>query len=153
LLAAAVIRPVTAGLDAPPTPPLNVVAALRALRAGPVRLTTFGYLGHMWELYAFWAWLPTFFVASRHAVGGADPARLSTGALIFAAVGVAGLSGAILAGSLADRVGRTTTTSAAMVLSASCCVVSPWAYVAPTAVMVAVLLVWGASVIADSAQF
>jgi len=150
LLAAAVIRPVAAGLDAPPTPPLNVVAALRAR---PVRLTTFGYLGHMWELYALWAWLPTFFIASRHAVAGADPARLETGVIVFAAVGVAGLSGAILAGRLADRVGRTTTTSGAMVVSAACCVVSPWAYAAPTAVLVAVLLVWGASVIADSAQF
>jgi hypothetical protein len=40
-----------------------------------------------------------------------------------------------------------------MVLSAACCIASPWAYVAPTAVLVAVLLVWGASVIADSAQF
>ena len=153
LLAAAVIRPVTAGLDAPPTPLLNVAAALRALRARPVRLTTFGYLGHMWELYAFWAWLPMFVVASRHAVAGADPARLETGAIVFAAVGVAGLSGAILAGRLADRLGRTTTTSAAMVVSAACCLVSPWAYVAPTVVLVAVLLVWGASVIADSAQF
>jgi MFS family permease len=153
LLAAAVIRPVTAGLDAPPTPLLNVAAALRALRARPVRLTTFGYLGHMWELYAFWAWLPMFVVASRHAVAGADPARLETGAIVFAAVGVASLSGAILAGRLADRLGRTTTTSAAMVVSAACCLVSPWAYVAPTVVLVAVLLVWGASVIADSAQF
>jgi hypothetical protein len=55
LLAAAVIRPVTPGLDAPPPPSLNIVAALHALRARPVRLTTFGYLGHMSELYAFWA--------------------------------------------------------------------------------------------------
>ena len=110
-------------------------------------------LGHMCELYAFWAWLPTFFVASRHAVAGADPARLQTGAIVFAAVGVAGLSGAILAGRLADRVGRTITTSAAMVVSAACCVARPWVYLAPTAVLVAVLLVWGASVIADSAQF
>ena len=95
----------------------------------------------------------TFFVASRHAVAGADPERLQTGAIVFAAVGVAGLSGAILAGRPADRVGRTITTSAAMVLSAACCVASPWVYLAPTAVLVAVLLVWGASVIADSAQF
>ena len=153
LLAAAVIRPVTAGADAPPTPPLNVVAALLALRARPVRLTTLGYLGHMWELYALWAWLPTFFVASRHAVAGADPARLETGTIVFAAVGVAGLSGAILAGRLADRVGRTITTSAAMLASAGCCLASPWAYLAPTAALVAVLLLWGASVIADSAQF
>jgi MFS family permease len=153
LAAAAVIRPVAAGPDAPATPPLSVVAALRALRARPVRLTTFGYLGHMWELYAFWTWLPTFFVASRHALAGSDPARLETGAIVFAAVGFAGLSGAVLAGRLADRVGRTATTSAAMLVSAACCVASPWLYVAPTAVLVGVLLVWGASVIADSAQF
>jgi MFS family permease len=153
LLAAAVIRPVSAGPDAPPTPPLNVGAAVRALHARPVRLTTFGYLGHMWELYAFWAWLPTFFIASRHAVTGAGPARLETGVIIFAAVGIAGLSGAILAGRLADHVGRTITTSAAMILSAACCLASPWIYVAPTAVLVAVLMIWGASVIADSAQF
>jgi len=153
LLAAAAIRPVMAGPDAPPTPPLDLGAALRALRDRPVRLTTLGYLGHMWELYAFWAWLPAFFVASRHATAGADPARLATGAVVFAAVGIAGLSGAVVAGRIADRVGRTTTTSAAMLASAACCLVSPIAYAASTAVLVAVLLIWGASVIADSAQF
>ncbi len=153
LLAAAVIRPAMAGPDAPPTPPLSVGAALRALRARPVRLTTFGYLGHMWELYAFWAWLPAFFVASRHSVTGVDPARLQTGVVVFAAVGVAGLLGATLAGRLADRVGRTITTSIAMVLSAACCLGSPAIFVAPTALLVAVLMIWGASVIADSAQF
>jgi MFS family permease len=153
LLAAAVIRPAIAGPDAPATPPLSVGAATRALHARPVRLTTFGYLGHMWELYAFWAWLPTFFIASRHAVTGTDPARLETGAIVFAAAGVAGLLGATLAGRLADRVGRTTTTSIAMVISALCCLASPSIYVAPTAVLVVVLMVWGASVIADSAQF
>jgi predicted MFS family arabinose efflux permease len=148
LLAAVVIRPVAVGPDAPPAPPLRVAAALRALRAEPVRLTTFGYLGHMWELYALWAWLPAFFVASRH-----DPARVETGVVVFMVIGVAGLSGAVLAGWLADRVGRTTTTSGAMILSAACCLASPWIYAASTAVLVTVLLVWGAAVIADSAQF
>jgi predicted MFS family arabinose efflux permease len=148
LLAAVVIRPVAAGPGAASAPPLNAAAAVRALRARPVRLTTFGYLGHMWELYALWSWLPAFFAASRR-----DPTRLETGVVVFAAIGVAGLTGAVIAGRLADRVGRTTTTSAAMVVSAACCVASPWAYVAPTGVLVAVLLVWGAAVIADSAQF
>ena len=59
----------------------------------------------------------------------------------------------VLAGRLADRIGRTATTSVAMVVSAACCVASPWAYVAPTVVLVAIRLVLGAAVIADSAQF
>ena len=54
---------------------------------------------------------------------------------------------------LADRVGRTATTSAAMLASAACCLASPLAFDAPTGVLVAVLVVWGAAVIADSAQF
>jgi predicted MFS family arabinose efflux permease len=153
LLAAAVIRPVRTGRDAPPVAPLDVGAATRALRDRPVRLTTLGYLGHMWELYAFWAWVPAFFMASRQAALGMDPGRLETGAVAFAAIGIAGLTGAVLAGRLADRIGRTTTTSAAMIISAGCCLLSPIAYGAATPVLVVVLLIWGASVIADSAQF
>jgi MFS family permease len=153
LLAALVIRPVTAGRDAPPVAPLDLGAAARALRDRPVRLTTLGYLGHMWELYAFWAWVPAFFVASRHSVLGMNPGQLETGTVVFASIGIAGLAGAVLAGRLADRIGRTTTTSVAMVVSASCCLLSPLAYGAVTPVLVAVLLIWGGSVIADSAQF
>ena len=153
LLAAVVIRPVTAGPGTPPAAPLDLGAAARSLRERPVRLTTLGYLGHMWELYALWAWMPAFFVASRHSLLGMDPGRLETGAIVFAAIGVAGLTGSVLAGRLADRIGRTTTTSAAMLISAGCCALSPLAYGAVTPVLVVVLLVWGASVIADSAQF
>lgn len=147
------IRPVRPGADAPPTPPLDASAAIRALRERPVRLTTFGYLGHMWELYAFWAWLPAFFIASRHAALGADPARLETGVIVFAAFGIAGLTGSVAAGRIADRVGRTRTTSVAMLVSAACCLASPVVFEASTAAICAVLVLWGASVIADSAQF
>ena len=153
LLAAAAIRPVSAGAGARGAPPLDVGAALRALRDRPVRLTTLGYLGHMWELYAFWSWLPVFVIASRHAVSGADPSRLATGAIVFTAIGVAGLAGAVAGGRLADRVGRIAATSAAMLASAACCLISPLVFTAPTAVLAGVLLVWGATVIADSAQF
>jgi predicted MFS family arabinose efflux permease len=104
----------------------------------------------MWELYALWSWLSAFFVASRlmHRPGMAE-----TGAVTFLAIGVAGLLGAVAAGRLADRLGRTAITSGAMLISAACCLASPLAFGAARPVLVAVLLIWGASVIADSAQF
>lgn len=148
VLAAVTIRPVHPGSGAPTSPPLDLGAAVRALGARPVRLVTLGYLGHMWELYALWSWLPAFVAASRGA-----PGRVGSGVIAFAAIGVAGLLGAVVAGGVADRVGRTATTSAAMLASAGCCLVSPVAFGLPAAALFAVVLVWGASVIADSAQF
>jgi len=152
LAAAAAVSLVPTGPGAAPTPPLDVGWALRALRAPALRLTTAGYLGHMWELYALWAWLPAFFAAATLAAGspGDQP---DVGVVAFAAIGVAGLAGAVAAGRAADRAGRTATTSAAMLLSAACCLASPLAFAAPAGVLVAVLVVWGAAVIADSAQF
>jgi predicted MFS family arabinose efflux permease len=147
VLAAVTIRPVHAG-TAPASPPLDLAAAVRALRARPVRLVTLGYLGHMWELYALWSWLPAFVTASR-----AAPGRLATGVIAFAAIGVAGLLGAVVAGGVADRVGRTATTSAAMLTSAACCLLSPVAFGLPAAALLVVVFLWGATVIADSAQF
>jgi predicted MFS family arabinose efflux permease len=147
LVAAVVVLPVRAGSGTPASPPLDVGAALRSLRRRGVRLTTLGYLGHMWELYALWAWLPAFVVASQ------PLGRLQAGLIAFSAIGVAGLAGSVLAGVVADRVGRATTTSAAMLLSAGCCLVSPLAFTAGTTLLVALILVWGAAVIADSAQF
>ncbi len=90
-----------------------------------------------------------FFAASREMA----PGRGEAGVVAFAVIGVAGLAGCVGGGLLADRFGRTATTSAAMLASAACCVASPLAFEAPFAVLVAVLVVWGAAVIADSAQF
>ena len=71
----------------------------------------------------------------------------------FAIIGVAGAVGCVLAGWVADRIGRTTVTIAAMAVSGACCVLSAWVYAAPGWVLLVFGLVWGASVIADSAQF
>jgi MFS family permease len=149
LAAVPAVLPVRAGSTATAAPRLDLGAAWRTLRERPLRLTTGSYLGHMWELYAFWAWLPMFFAASREPM----PGRVEAGVVAFAAIGVAGLAGCVVAGVLADRAGRTAITTAAMLTSAVCCLASPLAFDAPTGVLVAMLVIWGAAVIADSAQF
>jgi predicted MFS family arabinose efflux permease len=117
------------------------------------RLVTLGYLGHMWELYALWAWMASFYVAARHAATGAAPSVTQTGLTVFAAIGLAGLAGSVAAGRLADRIGRTATTSGAMILSTACCLTSPLAFASSRGVLIGLLGIWGAAVIADSAQF
>jgi MFS family permease len=120
----------------------------RVLRDRAVLLANLGYYGHMWELYAAWTWLAVF-LAGALGPGGTRPARL----MAFAIIGVAGAAGCVAAGWIADRVGRTTVTTAAMAVSGACCLLSPWAYAWPPGALLAFGLVWGAAIVADSAQF
>jgi MFS family permease len=114
-----------------------------------VRLANFGYLGHMWELYAMWTWTPVMLRAS-FASRGAPPTLAETGA--FLVIG-AGAVGCVAAGLLADRVGRTLVTSGAMLASGACCLVVGFLFQASPAVLLTLMIVWGATVVADSAQF
>ena len=109
------------------------------------RLAIGGYLGHMWELYAMWTWVAAFFAAGAGlGARGADLAG-------FGAIAIGG-AGCVLGGLAADRVGRERLTIWAMALSGSCAVVIGTSAASP-ALAVAVGLVWGFAVVADSAQF
>ena len=121
----------------------------RVFRNRGVRLANFGYFGHMWELYAMWTWAPVMIRASLAARG--EPPALAEAAS-FLVIG-AGAAGCVAAGLLADRLGRTVVTSAAMAVSGACCLTVGFLFGAHPALLLALAALWGASVVADSAQF
>ncbi|MGH7384288.1 MAG: MFS transporter [Candidatus Rokuibacteriota bacterium] len=127
--------------------------ATAVLRERGARLACFGYFGHMWELYAMWAWLAAFLAASLEARGGGAYAGLNASAATFVCVGLAGGFGAYAGGALADRWGRTTLTMAAMALSGLCAVLIGLTFGGPPLLTLLVAVIWGVTVIADSAQF
>ncbi|WP_227374115.1 MFS transporter [Haladaptatus halobius] len=134
-----------------PTAPFDPRAVGRLLGDRATLLANGGYFGHMWELYAVWTWIPTYLFASFAVRGDAVSSELAS-VLAFGAIAIGGL-GAMLAGRLADRLGRTAVTSASMVVSGTACVLAGLLFGAPLPVVVPFVLAWGFAIVADSAQF
>jgi len=118
-----------------------------------VLLANLGYLGHMWELYAMWTWMAVFVAASERMRRGANVDTTTLAALITFAVVGSGAIGCWLGGKYADRWGRTLVTSGAMIVSGACALVVGLFFGGSLVVLVPLLLVWGVTVVADSAQF
>lgn len=123
--------------------------AARVFSNRGVRLANFGYYGHMWELYAMWAWAPVMIRASLEVQGSSGQLAEITSFLVIGC----GALGCVVAGLIADRVGRTLVTSWAMAISGSCCLLIGFLFEANPLLLVLVAAIWGATVVADSAQF
>lgn len=121
----------------------------KILRNRGWRLSTYGYLGHMWELYAMWTWTAGFLSASALAAGSNDGwVPVAT----FSIIAIGGI-GAWIAGVAADRRGRTLVAGTSMAVSGTCALLTPFVYAIAPPLTIALFLVWGLAVVADSAQF
>lgn len=118
------------------------------------RLATGGYLGHMFELYAFWTWIPAFLAASAAASAPAA-SRPGSGAVSLIAFGTIAVGGAgcVWGGLTADRVGRERLVTIAMAASGACCLITGFLFASSMWLLAPLALVWGFFVVADSAQF
>jgi MFS family permease len=129
----------------------SVTHLLQTLRRRSLKLTNLGYLGHMWELYAMWAWIGSFLAWSLQ--GPAGPASPARTALMTFIVIASGAVGSLVAGLIADRFGRTSVTIAALLTSGTCAMTIGFLAPAGAAVVLPVAILWGVTVVADSGQF
>ena len=133
-----------------PRAPFNLGRVGQVFKNRGILLASLGYFGHMWELYAMWAWFLTFSRMAFIELNIDNPSAASF--FTFAAIGIGAL-GCIAGGVLGDRWGRTATTSLMMSISGLCALMAGFVYDGPLWMLITLGLIWGFTVVADSAQF
>lgn len=132
-----------------PSSKIDLGVSLMVFKKNDFRQAAFGYFGHMWELYAFWAFVPVVLMLYQE---GHPLIQLNTSLFSFIIIG-AGAFSCIAGGYLSAARGSGFVARVALTISGLCCALSPFGYQLPFGLFIVFLLVWGTSVIADSPQF
>ena len=131
------------------SPPFNWRLTGRILEQREMFLSNLGYLGHMWELYAMWAWIPLFLLESFK-ISGVSPTWASLASFFVIA---AGGIGSLVAGRLADTLGRTSIITASLLISGASALTIGFLFGGDPFMLFLVSLLWGFAIVADSAQY
>jgi len=115
-----------------------------------LRTAAFGYFGHMWELYAFWAFTPLMLKTYNDLH---PETNFNIPILSFLIIGIGGLS-CVLSGYLSETFGTKRIAFISLLLSCACCLLSPFLFaIESETLFIAFLLFWGMAVVADSPLF
>lgn len=112
------------------------------------KASSFGYFGHMWELYSFWAFVPLMITWYNHFHASSIPVSFWS----FVIIGVGCIS-CMIGGSISNRIGSAKVAWVSLIVSGICCLLSPLFFFASPVIFLICLMLWGCFVIADSPQF